>query len=113
MKKVALLAAALSMIGGSAMATTFGSYSNFYQSWGGNTWSYTPTRDYSRLVNYFQPREYEWDLDFCGCGDYWSERCDEGEGGGPGGTPEVPLPAAGFLLLGAMGGLAAVKRRKK
>ena len=26
---------------------------------------------------------------------------------------EVPVPAAGFLLLGGLGGLAAMKRRKK
>lgn len=28
-------------------------------------------------------------------------------------TAAVPLPAAGFLLIGALGGLAAVKRRRK
>ena len=27
--------------------------------------------------------------------------------------PPVPLPAAGFLLIGALGGLAAVRRRRK
>ena len=32
--------------------------------------------------------------------------CDEG-------GPKVPLPAAGWLLLGGLGGLAAVKRRQK
>ncbi len=29
------------------------------------------------------------------------------------GVSEVPLPAAGFLLLGGLGGLAALKRRRK
>lgn len=36
--------------------------------------------------------------------------------GGPGGGPRiniVPVPAAGFLLIGALGGLAALRRRKK
>jgi len=28
-------------------------------------------------------------------------------------VPEIPLPAAGFLMLGAIGGLAAIRRRRK
>lgn len=45
----------------------------------------------------------------------------QGQAGAPGyaeglvvrGISPVPIPAAGFLLVGALGGLAAVRRRKK
>jgi len=33
--------------------------------------------------------------------------------GREGDTPEIPLPAAGFLLLGGLGGLAMMRRRAK
>ena len=113
MKKAILLAAVLSFVGGSAIAGSWGSFGSFHDGYKRDyqrTWSYSRdySRDYSRIISYFGEK-----LEFCGCGDFWTERCDDGGHEWPGETPEVPLPAAGFLLLGALGGIAALKRNKK
>ena len=117
MKKAILLASALSLVGGSAVASSWGSFGSFdysYQREYQRTTDYTRDRERERFFSFIRKLSNEWELDFCGCGDFWSKDCEQdGGGGGHGDTPEVPLPAAGFLLLGAMGGIASLKRRKK
>lgn len=117
MKKALLLAVALTFVGGSAMASSwgsFGSYSDGYKREYSRFSGYTRRERGERKIAFVRNLREKLELDFCGCGDYWLKDCDHNGGGGPGETPsEVPLPAAGFLLLGAMGGIATLKRRKK
>lgn len=111
-----MLATVLSCVGGAAIASSwggFGSYQDGYRLFYDRLSSYTReySRDYDRYSRYTIYSGYN--LEFCGCGDYWTEDCREEEHNKPGETPEVPLPAAGFLLLGAMGSVVALKRNKK
>lgn len=64
-----------------------------------------------------------YDLDFEGAADGVTSILFDNRGGGnvriggivaaPTTTPTVPVPAAGFLLIGALGGLAALRLRRK
>jgi|GEM_PF-6796706 len=116
MKKAVMLAAALSVIGGSAMASSYGSFGSFrdgYKRDYQKEWSFSREDFRERLSRYSGLFNFDGKLDFCGCGDYWSKDCHDDGGKIPDDTSEVPLPAAGFLLLGALGGIATLKRRKK
>lgn len=95
-KKVLLLAVALFLVGSAAKATTWSGHGWEFDHSGSNAWD---KADNSH-------GEYSWD--WC-----WevTETCLYGCGG-DGETPEIPLPAAGFLLLAGLGGFAALKRRK-
>ncbi len=117
MKQTVMLAAALTFMGSAAMATSWGSFGSYYDGYRSfHDFSYSYSREekdddyssYFRLVSFVREN-----LEFCGCGDYWTKDCQQDDNGHHEDTPEVPLPAAGFLLLGALGGIASLKRNKK
>lgn len=56
----------------------------------------------------------EWELDRgLSHASIYYRSCEEGDAGCGISTTPIPLPAAGFLLIGALGGLAVLRRRKK
>ena len=114
MKKVLVVAAALTFAAGAASAGSWGGFSSWggWSSWGNShvsshrgssssRWNRGPI---IRIVQHIRSG---------GCLIFCSTRPPVTHPGGGGGTSNVPVPAAGILLVAGLGGFAAMKRRKK